>query len=61
MAGKVFIVDGRSFRTESDYALAKRDKETIDQLRSQTNLQDKTELEKLRKALRGNKIGRAHV
>ncbi len=55
MAGKVFIVDGRSFRTESDYALAKRDKETIDQLRSQTNLQDKTELEKLRKALRGNR------
>lgn len=55
MAGKVFIVEGRSFRTESDYALAKRDKETIDRLRSQTNLQDKAELEALQKALRGKK------
>lgn len=55
MAGKVFIVEGRSFRTESDYALAKRDKETIDRLRSQTNLQDKAELEALRKALREKK------
>ncbi|HBA47856.1 MAG TPA: SrtB family sortase [Lachnospiraceae bacterium] len=55
MAGKVFIVEGRSFRTESDYALAKRDKETIDRLRSRTNLQDKAELEALQKELRGKK------
>lgn len=55
MAGKVFVIEGRSFRTESDYALAKRDKETIDRLRSRMNLHNKAELETLRKELRGKK------
>lgn len=55
MEKKVYVLEGRQFRTESDYSLAKRDKETIDRIRSQTNLQEKSELEALRKALRGGK------
>ncbi len=52
MAQKVFIVEGRRFRTESDYALAKRDKELMDRLRGQTDQQNMASLEELRKALR---------
>lgn len=51
MAQKVYVVDGRQFRTESDYACAKRDKILIDKLRGETNFGDKRELERLRKEL----------
>ena len=53
MEQKVFIVEGRQFRTESDYACAMRDKEIIDKLRKQTDFQSRTQLEELRKAIRG--------
>lgn len=55
MAQKVFVVEGRQFRTESDYACAKRDKELIDKLREKTDSQDRAQLEALRKSLRGGK------
>ena len=57
MAQKVFVVEGRQFRTESDYACAKRDKEIIDKLREKTDSQDRGQLEVLRKELRS---GRYH-
>lgn len=57
MKQKIFIVEGRQFRTESDYICAKRDKETIDRLRRETDLQDRQALETLLEALRG---GRYH-
>lgn len=53
MEQKVYIVEGRQFRTESDYACALRDKEIIDKLRKQTDFQSRIQLETLRKALRG--------
>ena len=40
MAQKVYTVEGRQFRTESDYARAKHDKELIDRLRAGTNYKD---------------------
>lgn len=55
MAGKVYVVEGRQFRTESDYALAKKDKETIDRIRLQTDFQDRTQLAALQKALQAGK------
>lgn len=57
MAQKIFVVEGRQFRTESDYACAKRDKETIDRLRRETDFQDRQALETLLQGLRG---GRYH-
>ena len=61
MAQKIFVVEDRQFRTESDYACAKRDKQLIDKLRQETDFEDKEALEALLKNLRGGKIGRAHV
>ena len=55
MAQKVFVVEGRQFRTESDYACAMRDKEIIDKLRKETDSGDRTQLEELRKSLRSRK------
>lgn len=55
MEQKVFVVDGRQFRTESDYACAMRDKEIIDKLRKETDSGDRTQLEELRKSLRSRK------
>ncbi len=55
MAQKVYTVEGRQFRTESDYARAKHDKELIDRLRARTNYKDKKELESLREGLQSGK------
>jgi len=55
MAQKVYTVEGRQFRTESDYARAKHDKEIIDRLRRETDLRDKKELEALYGKLCGGK------
>lgn len=55
MAQKIFVVDGRQFRTESDYACAKRDKELIDRLRRETDFRDRQALEALLEALRGGR------
>ena len=55
MAQKVFVVEGRQFRTQSDYARAVHDKEIIDKLRKETDLQDKVQLEKLKADLKNGK------
>ena len=55
MAQKVFVVEGRQFRTQSDYARAVHDKEIIDKLRKETNLQDKAQLERLKADLKNGK------
>ncbi|MCI8527951.1 MAG: class B sortase [Lachnospiraceae bacterium] len=55
MAQKVYMVEGRQFRTESDYARAKHDKEIIDRLRTKTNFRDKKDLEILSNQLRSGK------
>ncbi len=55
MAQKVYVVEGRQFRTQSDYARAMHDKELIDKLRKETNLQDKAQLEQLRADLKKGK------
>jgi len=52
MAQKVFVVEGRQFRTKNDYARALHDKEIIDQIKKETNLQDKAQLQRLKADLR---------
>lgn len=55
MGQKVLILEGRQFRTESDYACAIRDKEIIDRLRTETDFGDRASLEALRRDLKGGK------
>ena len=55
MGQKIFILEGRQFRNESDYACAKRDKEMIDHLRAETDFEDRTQLEVLRGDLKCGK------
>lgn len=55
MTQKVFVVDGRQFRTESDYACARRDKEIIDKLRAETDFGDREALGKLAGDLRADR------
>jgi sortase B len=47
MAQNEYIVEGRSFRTEADYRLALRDKETMDRLRGESDGADRAKLERL--------------
>lgn len=51
MEQKIYILEGRKFRTESDYANARRDKEIIDKLRKETNFGNRGELAALQKKL----------
>ena len=51
MEKKIYTLEGRQFRTESDYANARRDKEIIDKLRKETDFGDRGELTVLRKKL----------
>ncbi len=55
MAQKVYIVEGRQFRTEADYRRALRDKKVIDQLREQIDFQNRSQLSQLVKALQQKK------
>ncbi len=55
MAQKVFVVEGRQFRTQGDYARAVRDKELMDKLRKETDLQDKAQLQRLQDDLKKGK------
>lgn len=55
MTEEFYTVEGRQFRTESDYARAKRDKELMDRLKARTDFKDKRELEKLHEDLTGGK------
>ena len=52
MEQKVYILDGRQFRTESDYACAMRDKDRIDKLRRETDFGNREALKTLRKEIR---------
>ncbi len=53
MNQKEYTVEGRQFRTESDYARALHDKKIIDELRRKTDFSDKAALEKLMKDIQG--------
>lgn len=55
MTEKDYTVEGRQFRTGSDYARALRDKKIIDALRSRTDMADRASLEKLNKDLQEGK------
>lgn len=55
MEQKVYTVEGRQFRTESDIARAKHDKQIIDRLRAGTDFKNKKELEALCMQLRSGK------
>lgn len=55
MGQKIYILEGRQFRTEGDYACAKRDKEKIDKIRQETDLEDAEALKKLQKEIRAGK------
>ena len=50
-----YTVEGRQFRTKADYARAMHDKRIMDQLRQETNLEDRAQLEKLIKNLDSGK------
>ncbi len=51
MTQKDYTVEGRQFRTGTDYARALRDKRTIDELRSKTNMENRAALQKLKSEL----------
>lgn len=55
MAQKVYIVEGRQFRTEAEYRKALRDKQIIDRLREQVDFQDRRQLAGLVKVLQQKK------
>ena len=55
MAQTDYTVEGRHFRTKSDYARALHDKQIIDRLRKETNLEDKQQLLMLQKELQSGK------
>ncbi|MCM1118985.1 MAG: class B sortase [bacterium] len=51
MAQKVYVVEGRQFRTEADYRRALRDKQIIDQLRQKVDFDNRSQLSQLVKTL----------
>ena len=55
MAQTDYKVEGRHFRTKSDYARALHDKQIMDRLRKETDLTDRKQLEKLKGDLRSGK------
>lgn len=55
MTEKDYTVEGRQFRTGSDYARALRDKKIIDALRIRTDMADRAALEKLKRELQEGK------
>ncbi len=55
MAQKIYIVDGRQFRTEADYNRAVHDKEIIDGLRKSMNGMNRSGLQKLKEEVHGGK------
>lgn len=55
MTQKDFTVEGRQFRTESDYARALHDKKIIDRLRDGTDWNSRAELERLKGELKAGK------
>lgn len=55
MAQNDYTVDGRQFRTAGDYARALQDKKIIDELRSRTDMSNRTALERLQRELTAGK------
>ena len=55
MAQTDYTVEGRHFRTKGDYARALHDKQIMDRLRKETNLEDRQQLEKLKQELQNGK------
>lgn len=55
MEQKTYIVEGRQFRTEADYARAVRDKELIEKLRRDTGNMTREELEHLKEDVHNGK------
>lgn len=56
MTQKVYVVEGRQFRTDADYRMALRDKQMIDQLRQKVDFGNRSQLEQLVKQLKQNKV-----
>lgn len=56
MAQKVYVVEGRQFRTDTDYCKALRDKQIIDQLREKVDFGNRSQLEQLVKQLKQNRV-----
>ena len=50
-----YTVEGRHFRTKSDYARALHDKQIMDRLRKETNLEDRQQLERLKQDIQNGK------
>lgn len=55
MTQKDYTVEGRQFRTESDYARALHDKKIIDRLRNETDWNSRGELDRLKSELKAGK------
>ncbi len=55
MVQKEYIIEGRHFRTQMDYARASRDKTVIDELRKQTENYNAAQLKRLREELQSGK------
>ncbi|MDE7223295.1 MAG: hypothetical protein K2O34_05890, partial [Acetatifactor sp.] len=56
MTQKVYVVEGRQFRTEADYRRALRDKQIIDQLRQKVDFHNRSQLSQLVKTLQQNQV-----
>ena len=52
MADKIFIVEGRQYRTEKDYSRALHDKKIIEQIKEEIDTNNPDELRKLIRDLR---------
>lgn len=52
MADKIYIVEGRQYRTESDYNRALHDQKMIEQIRAEINLRNPEELRRLIKDIK---------
>jgi len=55
MPQKIYIVEGRQFRTEADQKLARKDKELMERLEEATDFKDRAQLEKLLQELKSGK------
>ncbi|MBQ8821045.1 MAG: class B sortase [Lachnospiraceae bacterium] len=61
MADKIYIVEGRQYRTEMDYRKALRDQKIIDTLRAETDLNDADSLRTLIREIKQGEKYRFHT
>ena len=59
MTQKIYIVEGRQFRTEADYQNALKDQQVIENLRMQTKKMNLSDQKKLLEVIRSGKYGGA--